>query len=174
MFSVTPVGILLLISGIGFFSCSANLFCLRPHLKAHRFGNRRNSLPLCSCRIISGIMSFPPIARSSVRQPNSQAFGKSSIRVFLGSLRIRMCNMHHSGKRNLKQAKKWLFWLMKQVGQTKRKFALRKPGNSIPTLALMAVVRAANSFILSTHQVKALLMSSGGYRNTDYFQPAAG
>ena len=32
-------------------------------------------------------------------------------------------------------------------------------------LALMAAVCAANSFVLPTHQVNALLMSSGGYRN---------
>ena len=37
-------------------------------------------------------------------------------------------------------------------------------------LALMAAVCAANSFILPTHQVNAFLMSSGGYRNADYFK----
>jgi di/tricarboxylate transporter len=37
-------------------------------------------------------------------------------------------------------------------------------------LALLAAVCAANSFILPTHQVNALLMSPGGYRNADYFK----
>ncbi len=37
-------------------------------------------------------------------------------------------------------------------------------------LALMAAVCAANAFILPTHQVNALLMSSGGYRNADYIR----
>ena len=41
-------------------------------------------------------------------------------------------------------------------------------------LALMAAVCAANSFMLPTHQVNALLMSSGGYRNADYFKAGAG
>lgn len=41
-------------------------------------------------------------------------------------------------------------------------------------LALMAAVCAANSFVLPTHQVNALLMSAGGYRNTDYFKAGAG
>jgi len=41
-------------------------------------------------------------------------------------------------------------------------------------LALMAAVCAANSFILPTHQVNALLMSSGGYRNADYFRAGGG
>jgi di/tricarboxylate transporter len=41
-------------------------------------------------------------------------------------------------------------------------------------LALMAAVCAANSFILPTHQVNALLMSSGGYRNADYFKAGSG
>lgn len=41
-------------------------------------------------------------------------------------------------------------------------------------LALMAAVCAANSFILPTHQVNALLMSSGGYRNSDYFRAGGG
>lgn len=41
-------------------------------------------------------------------------------------------------------------------------------------LALMAAVCAANSFILPTHQVNALLMSSGGYRNADYFKAGGG
>ncbi|MDW7680441.1 MAG: SLC13 family permease, partial [bacterium] len=41
-------------------------------------------------------------------------------------------------------------------------------------LALMAAVCAANSFILPTHQVNALLMSSGGYRNIDYFKAGGG
>ncbi len=37
-------------------------------------------------------------------------------------------------------------------------------------LALLAVVCAANSFILPTHQVNVLLMSAGGYRNADYIK----
>ncbi len=41
-------------------------------------------------------------------------------------------------------------------------------------LALLAAVCAANSFILPTHQVNAFLMSSGGYRNADYFKPGGG
>jgi di/tricarboxylate transporter len=41
-------------------------------------------------------------------------------------------------------------------------------------LALMAAVCAANSFILPTHQVNAFLMSSGGYRNADYFKAGGG
>jgi di/tricarboxylate transporter len=41
-------------------------------------------------------------------------------------------------------------------------------------LALMAAVCAANSFVLPTHQVNALLMSSGGYRNSDYFKAGGG
>jgi di/tricarboxylate transporter len=41
-------------------------------------------------------------------------------------------------------------------------------------LALMAAVCAGNSFILPTHQVNAFLMSSGGYRNADYFKAGGG
>ena len=41
-------------------------------------------------------------------------------------------------------------------------------------LALLAAVCAANSFILPTHQVNAFLMSSGGYRNADYFKAGGG
>ena len=41
-------------------------------------------------------------------------------------------------------------------------------------LALMAAVCVANSFILPTHQVNALLMASGGYRNADYFKAGGG
>jgi di/tricarboxylate transporter len=41
-------------------------------------------------------------------------------------------------------------------------------------LALLAAVCAANSFILPTHQVNALLMSAGGYRNSDYFKAGSG
>ena len=41
-------------------------------------------------------------------------------------------------------------------------------------LVLMAAVCAANSFILPTHQVNALLMSPGGYRNRDYFRAGGG
>jgi len=41
-------------------------------------------------------------------------------------------------------------------------------------LALMAALCATNSFILPTHQVNALLMSSGGYRNADYLKAGSG
>ncbi|MBN1668161.1 MAG: SLC13 family permease, partial [Anaerolineales bacterium] len=41
-------------------------------------------------------------------------------------------------------------------------------------LALLAAVCAANSFILPTHQVNALLMSAGGYRNADYIKAGSG
>jgi len=41
-------------------------------------------------------------------------------------------------------------------------------------LALMAAVCAANSFVLPTHQVNALLMSSGGYRTADYIRAGGG
>lgn len=42
------------------------------------------------------------------------------------------------------------------------------------SLALMAAVCTSNSFILPTHQVNALLMSSGGYRNANYLKAGAG
>ena len=41
-------------------------------------------------------------------------------------------------------------------------------------LALLAAVCTANSFIFPTHQVNALLMSPGGYRNADYFRAGGG
>lgn len=41
-------------------------------------------------------------------------------------------------------------------------------------LVLMAAVCAANSFVLPTHQVNAMLMSPGGYRNRDYFRVGGG
>ena len=48
-------------------------------------------------------------------------------------------------------------------------------GNLDPrALALMAAVCAANSFILPTHQVNAMIMSVGGYRNADYFKAGIG
>lgn len=48
-------------------------------------------------------------------------------------------------------------------------------GNLDPRpLALMAAVCAANSFILPTHQVNAMIMSVGGYRNADYFKAGIG
>ena len=37
-------------------------------------------------------------------------------------------------------------------------------------LALLVAVNASNSFILPTHQVNALLMGPGGYRNKDYLR----
>ncbi len=41
-------------------------------------------------------------------------------------------------------------------------------------LALLSAVCASNSFILPTHQVNALLMSSGGYSNRDYLKAGGG
>lgn len=41
-------------------------------------------------------------------------------------------------------------------------------------LVLMAAVCSANSFVLPTHQVNALLMSPGGYRNADYIRAGSG
>ncbi len=41
-------------------------------------------------------------------------------------------------------------------------------------LVLLAAVCAANSFILPTHQVNALLMTSGGYKNQDYLKAGSG
>ena len=41
-------------------------------------------------------------------------------------------------------------------------------------LVLLAAVCAANSFVLPTHQVNALLMSAGGYRNRDYLRAGGG
>ncbi len=41
-------------------------------------------------------------------------------------------------------------------------------------LVLMAAVCAANFFILPTHQVNALLMSAGGYKNADYIKAGGG
>jgi di/tricarboxylate transporter len=37
-------------------------------------------------------------------------------------------------------------------------------------LALLVAVCASHSFVLPTHQVNALFMSPGGYRNADYFR----
>jgi len=37
-------------------------------------------------------------------------------------------------------------------------------------LALLVAICASNSFVLPTHQVNALLMSPGGYRNADYIK----
>lgn len=41
-------------------------------------------------------------------------------------------------------------------------------------LVLLAAVSTSNSFILPTHQVNALLMPSGGYRNADYLRAGGG
>jgi di/tricarboxylate transporter len=38
----------------------------------------------------------------------------------------------------------------------------------------MAAVCTANSFMLPTHQVNALMMSAGGYRNADYIRAGSG
>ncbi|UCG55719.1 MAG: SLC13 family permease [Phycisphaerales bacterium] len=43
-------------------------------------------------------------------------------------------------------------------------------GISPRALALLVAVCASNSFVLPTHQVNALLMSPGGYRNADYIK----
>ena len=43
-------------------------------------------------------------------------------------------------------------------------------GISPRALALLVAVCASNSFILPTHQVNALLISPGGYRNSDYLR----
>lgn len=43
-------------------------------------------------------------------------------------------------------------------------------GISPRALALLVAVCASNSFLLPTHQVNALLMSPGGYRNSDYIK----
>ena len=37
-------------------------------------------------------------------------------------------------------------------------------------LVLLVAVSAANSFILPTHQVNAMLKTPGGYRNADYLK----
>jgi di/tricarboxylate transporter len=41
-------------------------------------------------------------------------------------------------------------------------------------LVLLAAVSVSNSFILPTHQVNALTMSSGGYKNKDYIKAGSG
>jgi di/tricarboxylate transporter len=41
-------------------------------------------------------------------------------------------------------------------------------------LVLLVAVCAANSFILPTHQVNAMLMTPGGYHNRDYFRAGGG
>ena len=43
-------------------------------------------------------------------------------------------------------------------------------GMDARALALLVAVCASNSFLLPTHQVNALLMSPGGYRNIDYLR----
>jgi di/tricarboxylate transporter len=37
-------------------------------------------------------------------------------------------------------------------------------------LALLVAVAASNSFVLPTHQVNALLLAPGGYRNADFMR----
>jgi len=52
---------------------------------------------------------------------------------------------------------------------------MAKIGNFDPRpMVLMAAVCAANSFIIPTHQVNALVMSPGGYRNADFFRAGIG
>ena len=41
-------------------------------------------------------------------------------------------------------------------------------------LTLLAAVCVSNSFVLPTHQVNAMMMSSGGYRNSDYIKAGGG
>jgi len=41
-------------------------------------------------------------------------------------------------------------------------------------LVLLAAVSALNSFVLPTHQVNALLMTAGGYKNSDYLKAGSG
>jgi len=41
-------------------------------------------------------------------------------------------------------------------------------------LVLLAAVSALNSFVLPTHQVNALMMTAGGYRNSDYLKAGGG
>lgn len=47
-------------------------------------------------------------------------------------------------------------------------------GHDPRPLILMAAVCTANSFMLPTHQVNALMMSAGGYRNADYIRAGSG
>ncbi|MBN2070462.1 MAG: SLC13 family permease [Candidatus Krumholzibacteriota bacterium] len=41
-------------------------------------------------------------------------------------------------------------------------------------LVLLVAVCAANSFVLPTHQVNAMLLTPGGYKNSDYFKAGGG
>jgi di/tricarboxylate transporter len=41
-------------------------------------------------------------------------------------------------------------------------------------LVLLAAISVSNSFVLPTHQVNALMMSSGGYKNRDYIKAGSG
>lgn len=41
-------------------------------------------------------------------------------------------------------------------------------------MVLLAAVSVSNSFVLPTHQVNALMMSSGGYRNKDFIKAGSG
>ena len=47
-------------------------------------------------------------------------------------------------------------------------------GLSPRPLALLVAVCAANSFLIPTHQVNALLKTPGGYRNADYLKAGGG
>jgi di/tricarboxylate transporter len=47
-------------------------------------------------------------------------------------------------------------------------------GVSPRALGLLVAVCASNSFVLPTHQVNALLMAPGGYRNADYLRAGSG
>ncbi len=46
----------------------------------------------------------------------------------------------------------------------------KESGTDPRTLALLVAICASNSFLLPTHQVNALLMAPGGYRNADYLK----
>jgi di/tricarboxylate transporter len=41
-------------------------------------------------------------------------------------------------------------------------------------LVLLAAVNAGNSFVLPTHQVNALMMTTGGYKTKDYIKAGGG
>ncbi len=46
----------------------------------------------------------------------------------------------------------------------------RESGLDPRALAMLVAVCVANSFVLPTHQVNALLLSPGGYRNADFLK----
>lgn len=46
----------------------------------------------------------------------------------------------------------------------------RESGLDPRSLAMLVAICVANSFVLPTHQVNALLVSPGGYRNADFIK----